>query len=59
MTNIAMPMTMTGKPTMMRFTIACDIVCSLDFSEDPNLDGKDDCDDHCGDDDLCVCHVSP
>jgi hypothetical protein len=39
---IAIAMTITGRPTIHRFTIDCDIVCSLDFSEDPYLNGKDD-----------------
>ena len=53
---IAMAMTMMGRPTIQRFTIACDIRCSLDFSEDPNLDGKDNCDNCYGYDDLKICH---
>lgn len=37
--------------------IACGIVFSLgNFSEDPNLDGKDDCDDGHSSDDLKSCH---
>jgi len=50
-------MTHTGVNIMRRLIIACGIVCSLDFSEDPDLNGKDNCDDYCGNDDLCVCHT--
>ena len=54
---IAMAMMITGRPTIQRLTIACDIVCSLDLSEDIYLNGKDDCDYCYGYDDLKSCHT--
>ena len=51
----AMPMPTMGATKMMRKLItAWSIVCSLDFSEDPYLDGKDDCDNCYGSDDLKI-----